>query len=74
MDINIVQNNNIILMKTFLIIFVVLMWLATIGLFSELCNGQYFWYRVIATYPFTFTMVKVIGIILKYKKPVEIEL
>jgi len=50
------------------------MWLATIGLFSEICNGQYFWYRVLAIWPFTITMTKVIGIILKYKKPVKIEL
>jgi hypothetical protein len=71
---NIVQNNNIILMKTFLIIFVVLMYFSTIGLFSEICNGQYFWFRCIAIWPFTIAMVKTIGIIRKYKKPVEIEL
>ena len=67
-DINIVQNNNIIHMKAFLIIFVVLMWLSTIGLFSEICNGEYFWYRCIATWPFTIALVKIISIILKYKK------
>lgn len=61
-------------MKAFLIIFVVLMWLATIGLFTEICNGQYFWYRVLAIWPFTFAMTKIINIILKYKKPVKIEL
>ena len=61
-------------MKTFLIIFVVLMYLSTIALVSEICHGQYFWYRCIVTYPFTFTTFKIIGIILKYKKPVEIEL
>ena len=60
-------------MKAFLIIFVVLMWLATIGLFSEIFNGQYFWYRVLAIWPFTIAMTKVIGIISKYKKPVKIE-
>jgi hypothetical protein len=71
---NIVQNNNIITMKTFLIIFVVLMYLSTIALVSEICHHQYFWYRVIGTYPFTFATFKVIGIIRKYKNPVEIEL
>jgi hypothetical protein len=70
---NIVQLNNIILMKAFLIIFLVIMWLATIGLFSEICNGQYFWYRVFAIWPFTIAMTKIINIILKYKKPVKID-
>lgn len=55
-------------MKTFLIIFVVLMYLSVIGLASELCHGQYFWYRVIATYPFTFATFKIVNIILKYKE------
>jgi hypothetical protein len=59
-------------MKTFLIIFVVLMYLSTIGLASELCNGQYFWYRVLATWPFTFATFKIIDIINKYKKPVKL--
>jgi len=71
---NIVQLNNIINMKTFLIIFVVLMYLSTIALASEICNGQYFWYRCIVTYPFILATFKIIGIIRKYKKPVEIEL
>jgi hypothetical protein len=73
-DINIVQNNNIILMKTFLIIFVVLMYLSTIALASEICHGEYFWYRVFAIWPFTIALVRIIAIIRKYKKPVEIEL
>jgi hypothetical protein len=71
---NIAQLNNIIFMKSFLIIFLVIMWLATIGLFSEICNGQYFWYRVFAIWPFTIAMSKIINIILKYKKPVKIKL
>lgn len=71
---NIAQLNNIIFMKSFLIIFLVIMWLATIVLFSEICNGQYFWYRVFAIWPFTIAMTKIINIILKYKKPVKIEL
>ena len=54
-------------MKTFLIIFVVLMYLSTIGLASELCNGQYFWYRAFATWPFTIALVRIIAIILNEK-------
>jgi hypothetical protein len=50
------------------------MYLSTIALVSEICHHQYFWYRVIGTYPFTFATFKVIGIIRKYKNPVEIEL
>jgi hypothetical protein len=50
------------------------MWLATIGLFTEICNGQYFWYRCIATWPFTIALVKIIAIVLNYKKTVKIEL
>jgi len=61
-------------MKTFLIIFVVLMYIMTGILFSVLSHGEYFWYRVLAIWPFTIAMVKTIGIIRKYKKPVEIEL
>jgi len=71
---NIVQNNNIIHMKTFLIIFVILMYFSTIGLFSEICNGEYFWFRCIAIWPFTFSSIRIIDIINKYKKPVKIEL
>ena len=61
-------------MKAFLIIFVVLMWLATIGLFTEICNGQYFWYRVLAIWPFTIALVRIIAIILNYKKSVKIDI
>jgi len=50
------------------------MYLSTIALASEICNGQYFWYRCIVTYPFILATFKIIGIIRKYKKPVEIEL
>lgn len=50
------------------------MYLSTIGLASELCNGQYFWYRVIATYPFSLATFKIVDIILKYKKPVKIDI
>ena len=59
-------------MKTFLIIFVVLMYLSTIALASEICHQQYFWYRAFAIWPFSLATFKVIGIIRKYKKPVEI--
>jgi hypothetical protein len=61
-------------MKIFLITFVVIMYLATIALVSELCHGQYFWYRCIGTYPFILATFKIIDLIVKYKKPVEIEL
>ena len=50
------------------------MYLSTIALASEICHGEYFWYRVFAIWPFTIALVRIIAIIRKYKKPVEIEL
>lgn len=59
-------------MKTLLIILLSIMWFSTIGLLHYICNGQYFWYRVLLTWPFTIAMFKIIDIIIKYKTQVKV--
>jgi len=43
-----------------------LMWFASIGLLSELCNGDYFWWRTFAIYPFTMVNIKVSGLVWRH--------
>lgn len=50
---------------TFIII-LWLMWFAVIGLLSELCNQNYFFWRVLIIWPFTIVNVKVSKIVWKY--------
>ena len=51
------------LLAVVLIIMLWIMWFASIGLLSELCNGDYFWWRTLAIYPFTMVNIKVSGLV-----------
>ena len=65
---NIVQLNNIILMKAFLITMVILMCLSTFTLFSLIANGDYLIQRIVLSIPFTYVVFKIIRIIIKCKR------
>jgi hypothetical protein len=51
------------LLAVVLIVALWLMWFASIGLLSEICNGDYFWWRTLAMYPFTMVNIKVSGLV-----------
>jgi hypothetical protein len=56
-------NNSNTLLATVLIFALWLMHFASVGLLSELCNGNYFWWRIVAMYPFTVVNFKVSRIV-----------
>jgi len=49
-----------------LIVVLWVMWFALIGLLSKLCDGDYFWWRVFAIYPFTMVNIKVSGLVWRH--------
>ena len=54
------------LLAVVLIVALWLMWFASIGLLSEICNGDYFWWRTLAIYPFTMVNIKVSGLVWRH--------
>ena len=51
------------LLAVVLILALWVMWFASIGLLSELLNGDYFWWRALAICPFAMVNIKVSGLI-----------
>lgn len=54
------------LLAVVLIVMLWIMWFASIGLLSELCDGDYFWWRTLAIYSFTMVTIKVSGLVWKH--------
>jgi len=54
------------LLAVMLIVALWIMWFASIGLLSKLLNGEYFWWRALATYPFTMVTIKVSGLVWRH--------
>ena len=54
------------LLAVMLIVALWIMWFASIGLLSALLNGEYFWWRALATYPFTMVTIKVSGLVWRH--------
>ena len=54
------------LLAVVLIVALWIMWFASIGLLIELCNGDYFWWRTLAIYPFTMVNIKVSGLVWRH--------
>jgi len=54
------------LLAVVLIVALWIMWFASIALLSKLYSGDYFWWRTLATYPFTMVNIKVSGLVWRY--------
>lgn len=60
------KSNAFYTLAVVLIVALWLMWFASIGLLSELCNGDYFWWRILAIYSFTMVNIKVSGLVWRH--------
>ncbi len=60
------KKNNDYFTPILIIIMIWIMWFASVGLLSELYNGEYFWLRVLIAYPFSIVNIKVSRLVWNY--------